>query len=193
MMRFGIAPRWIAVTSLVLGAAQSATAQSGGAGQADAHVGFERRPQLSLQDELNQTDAILSRMEKAATTVRRQLDTTRVARDVVKSLCLSDRLSQIEVAARSAKDRQGALRAAARRSDIELRHHEFTILTALGQRADQLSAEANQCIGEEAAFVGATQVTTAIDPNLPGEDTTEYPPTFVLLPFGEPCSCSPYN
>lgn len=189
-MRLGVVLRWIAVTAFVLGAAGSATAQSAGGGQAqaqaDAQVGFERRPQLSPQDELNQADAILSRMEQAATTVRRQLDTARVARDVVKSLCLSDKLSQIDVASRSAKDRQGALQAAAQRNDTELANHEFTILTVLRQRAEQLSAEANQCIGEEVAFVGATQVTTVIDPNLPVEDMTGYPPTTEPPPLTEP-------
>jgi hypothetical protein len=39
---------------------------------------------------------------------------------VVKSLCLSDKLSQIDVATRSARDRQTALQAAAQRNDAEL-------------------------------------------------------------------------
>jgi hypothetical protein len=185
-MRTGAILRWIGVAALFLGASETATAQPSGGVQADAQaqVGFERRPQLSPQDELNQADSIISRMEQAASTVRRQLDTARVARDVVKSLCLSDKLSQIDVATRSARDRQAALQAAVQRNDTELANHEFTILTVLRQRAEQLSAEANQCIGEEVAFIGATQVTSTYDPNLPGE-TTEFPPldqTFVSTP-----------
>jgi hypothetical protein len=124
-------------------------------------------------------------MTQAAATVRRQLDTAREARDVVKSLCLSDKLSQIDVAARSAKDRQGALQAAAQRNDAELSNHEFTMLTVLRQRTEQLTAEANQCIGEDLAFVGQTQVLTEIPSNLPGDDTTQYPatdPPFVYFP-----------
>lgn len=185
-MRIGLSVRWTAIAALVLGAAGSATAQPAGGVQADAQaqVGFERRPQLSPQDELTQADAIISRMEQAATTVRRQLDTARVARDVVKSLCLSDKLSQIDVATRSARDRQTALQAAVQRNDTELANHEFTILTVLRQRAEQLSAEANQCIGEEVAFVGATQVTVT-NPDLPG-DTTEYPPLDNTIVAGPP-------
>jgi hypothetical protein len=182
--------KWIAVGGVVLGVAGSATAQqpaapaAGGPPQ-DAQVGFERRPQLSPQDELTQADVILTRMDQAAGTVRRQLEAARAARDVVKTLCLNDKLSQIDVAVRSARDRQASLQAAVQRSDAELANHEFTVLTVLRQRADQLNAEANQCIGEEVAFVGQTEVKTTIDPNLPGGDQTEYPstdPTLVSAP-----------
>jgi hypothetical protein len=170
------------VTVAVLGAAGSATAQSAGGG-ATAQVGFERRPQLSPKEQLAQADAIITRMDGAAATVRRQLDSARQARDVVKSLCLSDKLSQIDVAGRSARDRQSALQAAVQRSDTELSNHEFTILTVLRQRAEQLTAEANQCLGEDMAFVGQTQVSTEY-PNLPG-DTTDFPP-FDMIPVGAP-------
>ncbi len=165
-----------AVAALLLGAAGSATAQSGGAtGAADAQVGFQRKQQLSPQDELAQADAMLTRMDQASGTVRRQLERARTARDVVKSLCLNDKLSQIDVAARSAKDRQTALQAAVSRNDAELSNHEFTIMTVLRQRAEQLTAEANQCLGEEVAFVGQTQVSTEVNQNLPVEETATYP------------------
>jgi hypothetical protein len=168
---------WAAIVgALVLGAAGSATAQGGAAGTAaDAQVGFQRKQQLSPQDELAQADSVLTRMDQASGTVRRQLERARTARDVVKSLCLNDKLSQIDVAARSAKDRQGALQAAVQRNDAELSNHEFTIMTVLKQRAEQLAAEANQCLGEEVAFVGQTQVNTEINPNLPDTETTGYP------------------
>jgi hypothetical protein len=176
-MRIGSTFRWIAAGALVLAISGSATAQQAGASRSDAQVGFERRPQLSPQEELTQADAILGHIDAAAGTVRRQLENARAARDVVKTLCLNDKLSQLDVANRSARDRQSALQAAAQRNDAELSTHEFTIMTVLRQRVDQLSAEANQCIGEEMAFIGQTQVTTTIDPNLPGEDNTAYPPT----------------
>jgi hypothetical protein len=143
-----------------------------------AQVGFERRAQLSPQEELAEADSILTRMDQAAAAVRRQLDRARQGRDVIKSLCLSDKLSQVDVAARSARDRQSALQAAVQRNDMELANHEFTILSVLRHRAEQLGAEANQCIGEEVAFVGQTMVVMSVEPNLPGvEDTTSYPPS----------------
>jgi hypothetical protein len=182
--------RWVAIAALVLGASGSATAQqAAGGGGGSAQVGFERRPQLSPQEELAQSDAILARIDTAAGTVRRQLEGARAARDVVKSLCLNDKLSQIDVANRSARDRQSALQAAVQRSDAELANHEFTILTVLRQRVEQLTAEANQCIGEEMAFLGQTEVTSSFNPNLPGDTTSYPPPPEDTIPMGPPmCS-----
>ncbi len=189
MKRLGSGLRWVVTGAVVLAASGSATAQPGaGGGSAPSpspSLGFERRPQLSPQEEMTQADAIVSRMTQAAATVRRQLDTARQARDVVKSLCLSDKLSQIDVATRSAKDRQSALQAASQRNDAELSNHEFTMLTVLRQRAEQLVAEANQCIGEDLAFVGQTQVETEYPQGLPPDDTTQFPandPPFVYIP-----------
>jgi hypothetical protein len=181
-MRIGASLRWAAVTAFVLAAAGPATAQqpAGTAPPAvpapDAQVGFERRQQLSPQEELAQADQAIGRMDQASNAVRHQLESARQARDVVKTLCLNDKLSQIDVAARSGRDRQAALQAAVQRNDVELANHEFAILTVLRQRAEQLSAEANQCIGEEVAFVGQTEVHTEINPNLPSEETATYPP-----------------
>jgi hypothetical protein len=123
-------------------------------------------------------------MDQAAGTVRRQLEQARQARDVVKTLCLNDKLSQIDVAGRSGRDRQAALQSAVQRNDVELANHEFTILTVLRQRVEQLVAEANQCIGEEIAFVGQSEVSVQVDPNLPGEDTAQFPtdPTVIAVP-----------
>ncbi len=184
--------KWIAIGGLALGVGGSAMAQQPAPAPPappNAQVGFERNAQLSPQDQLTQSDAILTRMDQAAGTVRRQLEAARAARDVVKTLCLNDKLSQIDVAVRSARDRQSSLQAAVQRTDTELSNHEFTILTVLRQRAEQLNAEANQCIGEEVAFVGATQVTTTIDTNLPG-DTTSYPPTDPTLVSAPPVCAS---
>jgi hypothetical protein len=171
--------RWLAVAAFVLGVSGSATAQSGGgaAPGGDAQVGFERKATLSSKDQLSQADAILTRLDQASGAVRRQLERARTSRDVVKSLCLNDKLSQIDVAGRTAKDRQSALQAAVQRSDMELSNHEFAIMTVLRQRAEQLVAEANQCLGEEVAFVGQTQITTEISTGLPTEETDGYPPT----------------
>ncbi|WP_394849315.1 hypothetical protein LZC95_17945 [Pendulispora brunnea] len=157
--------------------------------QADAQVGFGRRVQLTPQEEVVEADRSLSRMEGAAMGIRKQLEQARQQRDVVKTLCLNDKLSQTDVAIRSARDRSTALKMAAQRNDVELANHEFTILTVLRQRTEQLTAEANQCIGEESAFIGDTQTTMLVDPNLPVEDTTAFPPLDPIA-ISEPPKCT---
>jgi hypothetical protein len=175
--------RSFGVAVVLLGVGGTALAQSSG-GSSTPQVGFERKVALSPQEELTAADQILSHMDSIAAQVRRMLDSARQARDVVKSLCLSDKLSQVDVAERSAKDRDVALQSAAQRGDGELSNHEYTILSVLRQRVEQLSAEANQCVGEEVAFVGQTQVVADIDPNLPGtgEENTGFPPVVVAPP-----------
>lgn len=152
----------------------AAGAGAGGQGQATGQVGFERKTTLTPQEQLAESGKHLTRMEQASASVRKMLMEARKQRDVVKTLCLNDKLSQIDVAIRSARDRRQQLQAAVNRNDAELSNHEFTILTVLRQRVEQLVAEANQCIGEEAAFVGETRTTVQIDPNI-APDETPYP------------------
>lgn len=158
---------------------------AGGAAGGQAQVGFQRKTQLTPQEQVAESAKHVGRMEQAAVGVRHMLEEARKQRDVVKTLCLNDKLSQIDVAIRSARDRRQQLQAAVNRNDVELANHEFTILTVLRQRVEQLVAEANQCIGEEAAFVGATRVSTTIDPTIP-PDETPYPPTDPTLVVGPP-------
>lgn len=170
----------------------SSTAGGAGAGgAASGNVGFQRRTSLTPQEQVDESSKHLARMEQAGSGVRKMLEEARKQRDVVKTLCLNDKLSQVDVAIRSARDRKTALSAAAQRNDAELAGHEFTILTVLRQRSEQLVAEANQCIGEEAAFVGDTRTKVTIDPSIP-PDETPYPatdPTLVTTP--PPCtSCT---
>jgi hypothetical protein len=195
-MRVRSALKWSFAFGVLALAAGPAGAQPNGgstaagsgpsAGQAtDGQVGFQRKTSLTPQEQLVESHKHLSRMEGAAGGVRKMLEEARRQRDVVKTLCLNDKLSQIDVAVRSARDRRGQLQAAVNRNDAELSNHEFTILTVLRQRSEQLVAEANQCIGEESAFVGDTRTTVQIDPQIAPEETP-YPSTDPTLVIGPP-------
>ena len=169
MNRRGIA-RSIAIASLAFGFGQSvASAEGAGSGQQDAQVGLGRQVALTPAEQLRQGESFISRMESARATVSRQLEAARSQRDVVKTLCLNDKLNQVDVAIRSARERRSELEIASNRKDVDLANHEFTIVSVLRQRAEQLSAEAIQCIGQEAGFAGDSAVKSSIDPNLPPE------------------------
>lgn len=192
-MRIRSALKWVFSFGVLAVAAGPAGAQQPGAappppaaGQtAEGQVGFQRKTALTPQEQLVEANKHVARMEGAAAGVRKMLEEARRQRDVVKTLCLNDKLSQIDVAIRSARDRKAQLQAAVNRNDAELSNHEFTILTVLRQRSEQLVAEANQCIGEESAFVGDTRTTVRIDPDIP-PDETPYPPTDPTLVIGPP-------
>jgi hypothetical protein len=157
------------------------------ASPSDTSIGMQRQVNLSPKEQLAQADMFLARMGVTGTNVRHLLEQARATRDVVKTLCLNDKLNQIDVATRSARDRRTSLEQATQRNDPDLANHEFTILTVLRQRVEQLSAEANQCIGEEAVLYGTTKVITTIDPNLPNEDPSSYPDN-PIISMPPPCT-----
>ncbi len=183
--------RWFGITTFVLAVAGSATAQpANGAAPSppspDGQVGFQRNASLSPQEMITEATGAITRMQNASATVGRQLGQARASRDVVKTLCLNDKLSQIDVTTRSAQDRFAALQAAVARGDVEGAHHHFSILTAHRQHAEQVTSEANQCIGEEIAFVGATQVSTQVDDNIVNEAVTDLSDTTVVITVPPP-------
>jgi hypothetical protein len=125
---------------------------------------------LTPEQQAAEAESIVSFASNSSQTVARRLQAARQQHDVVKVLCLNDKLSQVDVAGKSAQDRRTAHASAVGTHNTELANHEFTILTVLKQRIEQLMTEANQCIGEEAAYTGATTTFTTVDPNLPPDE-----------------------
>jgi hypothetical protein len=180
----------VAACALLLGhGIAAAQAQSAGTPPApDATAGLNREVKLSPQEELGQSESFVARMDGSRTTVRQALEKARLQRDVVKTLCLNDKLNQLDVALRSARERHQSLQAAVQRSDADLAQHEFTIMSVLRQRAEQLSAEANQCIGQEASFVGESALSSTIEPGIAPDPTSfNDPNTGVIV---EPPKCA---
>ena len=167
---FGLA----VLTALGVAGAQGLDASAAAPGVAGGDQGapapIEVEESLSPQQRQQKARQFISRMEQASVQVRRQLEQARAARDVVKVLCLNDKLTQIDVARRSAADRMVALDGAAQAADADRAKHEYAVLAVLRERVEALVAEANQCIGEEAQIVGESDVTVTIDPNIPEQD-----------------------
>ena len=104
-----------------------------------------------------------------------QLAEAKKKRDVVKALCLDDKVKQMKLATDTAKDRVIDITSAVSQNDPDRSKHEFTVIQVLHERVQTLVTEAQQCIGEETGFVGNTNVTVDIDPALPDTDPSEYP------------------
>jgi hypothetical protein len=88
-------------------------------------------------------------IEQSSGSISRQLQAARKERDVVRVLCLNDKLNQVDVALGSAQDRLGrCVRRSRAPSGIGPRH-EYTVLEVLNDRVRVLVNESNQCVGEE--------------------------------------------
>jgi hypothetical protein len=127
-------------------------------------------------------------MDRAAVGVRRQLQAAREAKDVVKSLCLNDKLNQVDLATRTATDRVAGLEAAVNANDAERSKHQYTVVLVLRDRVNTLVSEANQCIGEDVGFVGESNVTMEVDNSIPPVDPSGFPerPIISLPPVVSP-------
>jgi hypothetical protein len=130
---------------------------------------------LSLQQMLQRAREYKPMMDNDAIAVQRQASDAKQQHDVVKSLCLSDKLSQIHVAVSTASGRIDTLSSAVSHNDSDRAKHEFTIIQVLKDRSSALVAEANQCIGEETGFIGESTVTVTIDPSIPDTDPSDFP------------------
>jgi hypothetical protein len=171
----------LAAGAMTLGVFGVAAARTGSAlsptanvfGAAAATIEAPREVDLPPEQQMTLAHGYITRMDQSVTTVRAALEQARAARDVVKTLCLNDKLNQIDVASRSGKDRATTLSAAVTGRDKDRARHEFMILQVLKDRVEQLVKEANQCIGEEAGFIGESQVSLTIDPNIPDNNTDQ--------------------
>lgn len=125
-----------------------------------------------------QGEGIIRRGMAISKSVRTMLESARKDADIIRITCLDDKLTQINANLRSAETRIDALRKAV---DAELRVHEYTVLSVLGNKLQVLDQEAHQCVGEAMYETGETTVVTEIDTDmLPFEETPSVPP--VVLP-----------
>jgi hypothetical protein len=123
-----------------------------------------------------QAKAILGGAERTTQVVSQALREARRNRDIVKALCLDDKLAQLEVAKLSVGDRVASLEGAVSTGNTEAVDHDFSIVNALGQRITALSDEANQCIGAEKAATGeGPSLNVTFSPDIPKEDTSSLP------------------
>jgi len=149
-----------------------AYAQEAGGGAAQPPPGDAS--QMTPQQMAAAAKSLLPTMDKSALVIRRELTMAREQKDVVKSLCLNDKLNQVDLAIRTATDRVAGLDAAAAANDAERARHQYTVVLVLNERVNTLVSEANQCIGEETGFVGESAVTVEVE-GVPDVDPSEQP------------------
>lgn len=146
-------------------------------GQHDAEVRTQRTANLSGPDQLREATSIIGNISTSRRQVSDLLDRARQERDIIKIGCLNDRLTQVDVTLRSAREHQDLLQNSVSLNNDGQRNHEFQLISILRSRSEALRAEAQQCVGEEAgSFDRGTVVVVQVDPNIPESDTTNLTP-----------------
>jgi hypothetical protein len=179
-MRFLTKPWAIAcLTVVTLTGVGAAVAQEGGtpapATDSTKNVSGGADVSLSPPQMLDRVRGMVPEMEQLRGSVAQQLADAKKKKDVVKALCLDDKVKQMKLATDTAKDRVVDLTSAVSQNDPDRSKHEFTVIQVLRERVQTLVTEAQQCIGEETGFVGNTDVTVDIDPALPDADPSDFP------------------
>ncbi len=124
---------------------------------------------------LDKMKAFIPEMTKSRAIVAEQLADAKRKRDVVKALCLDDKVKQMKLATDTAEDRLVALIAAVSQDDADRCKHEFSVGQVLHGRVQTLVTEAQQCIGEETGFIGDSDINVEIDEGIPDTDPSEFP------------------
>ncbi|MEZ4406843.1 MAG: hypothetical protein R3A52_10245 [Polyangiales bacterium] len=146
-------------------------------GRDDAEVRTRRTANLSGADQLRESTTIVESISTTRRQVSDLLDRARQDRDIIKTNCLNDRLTQVDVTLRSAREHQELLQNAVSLNNDGQRNHEFQLMSILRSRSDTLRGEAQQCVGEEAGnFDRGTVVVVQVDPSIPESDTTNLTP-----------------
>ena len=142
---------------------------------APADVSVKQRPTLTPEEMVNQSRDYAKTMNEVLKRIQVLQDQAKRDKDIIRLNCVTDKVVQVRVNISIAEQSIASLQEAVTRNDEGERVHEFTRLTIVNQKVQVLGAEAENCIGEDLSFVGATKVDVEIDPNIPQYDPTQPP------------------
>ena len=145
----------------------------GGGGQADLSV--KQRPMLTPDEMVNQAREYFKSMNEVQKRIQVLQEQSKKQKDIIRLNCVTDKLVQVKVNINIGEQSMASLQENIARVDEGGRTHEFTRLTIVNQKVQVLGAEAENCIGEDLSFVGATRVDVDVDPNIPVSDPTQPP------------------
>ncbi|HEY2729379.1 MAG TPA: hypothetical protein VGK52_05510, partial [Polyangia bacterium] len=153
--------------------ASALSAQGAGAGAAtggsavpsQADIAVKQRSTLTPEEMTKQGNEYFKSMTEISKRISGLQEQSKRQKDIIRLNCVTDKLVQAKVNMTIAQQAMSALQENISRADEGGRTHEFTRLTIINQKVTVLGAEAENCIGEDLSFVGATRVDVEIDPN----------------------------
>ena len=153
--------------------AQSSTPGVGTDTGREVDLSVGQKPTLTTQEMISQAREYQQGMGHVLKRIQTLQETARKQKDIIKLNCVQDKLVQARVNVSIADQALTSLQENVARADEGGRAHEFTRLTIINQKVTVLGAEAENCVGEDLSFVGATRIDVEIDPNIPRDDPTQ--------------------
>jgi hypothetical protein len=134
---------------------------------------------------LAQAKLIISSMDENKNSVQNLVINNK---DLIKSLCLKDKLQQINTAIESAQTIISNLDSIHYKENDVLAQHELDVLISLSERTNQFNKEADLCIGLSDLNMqySSASVSSTIDFIMP-DDLLQYPINSLII---EPPACS---
>jgi hypothetical protein len=153
-------------------------------------VDFRNTVKLSASEMQSKSREYFARMQQVSRRIGDLESSARKKKDVVKLNCVIDKGKQVKGHIALTSDSLKLLGEAVAKNDEGGRQHEFTRTSIMFQKVAILGTEAEQCLGEDVSYVGATQVDLEVDPAIPTTDPTAQPlPT---LTVDRPPEASPF-
>jgi hypothetical protein len=142
-------------------------------GSDDAGIDFRKSVTLTPQETIAQSKDYYKKMQDVQKRILSLQAKAKKDKDIVKLNCVDDKLMQVRGHQVVTDQSMSSLNQAVARSDDNARLHEFTRISILYQKVTTLGTEAEQCIGDDVSFVGATHVDVEVDPSIPAADPTQ--------------------
>jgi hypothetical protein len=148
---------------------------------------------IADNDKTAWTGKALQRMKDGLHRLLVVLEEARDGKDVVKLNCVNEKLTQVKGLLRIAEQADILMQEALAKRDKEVTAHEFQKEQIAAQKIDQLKADAESCIGEQAVYSGDTVVTVEYS----GKDNSDPTENNILTqqpaPLLRPPQVSPYQ
>ena len=184
-----MSPRRTSLAAVLL-ALIGATAAFAAVGDSDIGIDFRKSITLSSQETQAQAKDYYKKMQETQRRVTQLQAKAKKDKDMVKLNCVNDKLTQLKGHMTVTDQSMSSLTLDVAKGDDTARQHEFTRITILYQKVVVLGTEAEQCIGEDVSYVGATRVDVEIDPSIPPTDPTQ--PELPVPDVTRPPEASPF-
>lgn len=150
-------------------------------------VAIAQPPSPDLLDKQQKANDIIERLKIDRENTYKNFKDAQSNKDLLKSICVYDKLQQIDVAISSFKERFISFNEALQSNNSDLAEHELNILTLLGSRANQFVQEAQQCIGASSYLTTNNSSVTFQVSDVLSESVIDYQISSFII---EPPACS---